>query len=71
MCQTNLKIVCKKFMKKDVWGPLIFVFFVIMTPGLDTVLFYYQINELGFTPTATSAVAAGTQLSSILGIIFY
>jgi len=40
----------KMFLKFSfIYKPIIFIFLVVIAPGVDTAMFYYNTNVLGFT----------------------
>lgn len=51
----------------QVLGPLAFVLLLSATPTADSAMFYYQTNELGFTPQFLGQVQLAAAASSLAG----
>lgn len=65
-------IILKHYLKQGfIIKPVIFIFLVLLTPSIDSVMFSYQATELKFTPTFMSYISIGTSLSNILAIFLY
>jgi predicted MFS family arabinose efflux permease len=56
---------------RPLWGAVGLVFLVMVEPGFNTPLFYYQTNTLKFTPTDVGWLKSIGGLSGVLGAYLY
>jgi len=57
--------------RRDVWAPALFVFLLSATPSAGTAMFYFNTNELGFTPEFLGRVAFLRAFAALAGVALY
>lgn len=57
--------------RRDIWAPAIFMFCWQATPSAGSAMFFFQTNELGFTPEFLGQVELGCALASLGGVALY
>ncbi len=57
--------------QKEIWMPLMFVFFWQCTPTGESSFFYFVTNDLGFKPEFLGQVRLVSSLASLLGILVF
>ena len=67
----NLKIIYKNIKSPSIFKPLIFILLVIIAPGVDNAMFYYNSNFLKFSSDVFANISLVTQIGSIFGQQFY
>ena len=67
----NLKLVLKFLSYPFILKPLIFILVVIVTPGIDSAMFYYNSNVLHFTSTELANIGVLSQIGTIFGQQLY
>lgn len=65
------KTVWRFVKQKFIYWPLLFVFLIVLTPSLDTVMFFYLTGVQKFTPGEMGTISTLCSASNVLGIIFY
>lgn len=68
---TNIKKVWNFVKKPDIYKPIFFIFFFIMTPSASSSMFYFYTNELKFHSNFMGQLKLIHSLASILGIFIY
>lgn len=70
-----LKIKIKKILntlsQKTILYPLLFLMVLNAMPKIGTILFYYEVNELGFQPDFFGMIGSASSIASLLGIVLY
>ena len=69
--KSNWKILWKYVRLPSFYKPLIFIFLVVIAPGITDAMFYFQTDVLGFTYTTFAYINVISALSSIIGIWLY
>lgn len=64
----NIKDVIKN---KSVLYPFLFLIIWNVTPSMGSSLFYFEVNELGFTPEFFGRIGLFSSISSLFGIMIY
>jgi hypothetical protein len=54
-----------------IYKPLLFVLLIVLTPSVDAVMFFYQSEELGFSPGTIATIATLISAANVLGILTY
>lgn len=67
----NLKTIIKYISYPFIMKPLIFILFVIIAPGVDTSMFYYNSNVLHMDSSQIAISSVIGQVGSIAGQQFY
>lgn len=57
--------------KESIFYPLLFLIIWNVTPSAGSSLFYFEVNELGFTPEFFGKLGFASSLSSLAGIVIY
>ena len=57
--------------RRAIWAPTAFVFLWQATPNPGTSMFYFQTNELGFTPEFLGRVALARAVAALAGVFLY
>ena len=55
----------------QMYKPLIFIFLVVVAPGITDAMFYFQIDVLGFTPDTFALIGVLSSVASIVGVWAY
>ena len=61
----------KVLSEKDILYPLLFLIIWNITPSAGSALFYFEVNELHFTPEFLGTLGLASSLSSLVGIVIY
>jgi len=62
----------KEFLKLPfIYRPIIFIFLVVLSPGVDDAMFYYESNILMFTTTQFAYINVLSSLANIIGVWTY
>lgn len=67
----NLKKVWNFVRKPDIYKPILFIFFFIMTPSASSSMFYFYTNELKFHSNFMGQLKLIHSFASMLGIFIY
>lgn len=71
IAKANWKTLLKYIKLPQFYKPLIFIFLVVIAPGITDAMFYFDINVLGFTATTFAWVNLISSIASIVGIWCY
>lgn len=71
LLRLQLKTIWLEVSKKSLLYPIIFLVLWQSTPSSGSALFYFEVNELGFTPEFLSRLGLISSLSSLVGIMIY
>lgn len=63
----NLKLVLKFLSYPFILKPLVFILLVIVCPGIDSAMFYYNTNVLKFDSTQLANIGMLSQIGTIFG----
>ena len=53
------------------YKPMIFIFLVVVAPGVTDAMFYYEANVLKFTPYEFGVIGVVSSCASIVGVWAY
>ena len=53
------------------YKPLIFIFLVVLAPGITDAMFYFQSDVLGFSPDTFALMNVLISIASIVGVWLY
>ena len=53
------------------YKPMLFIFLVVVAPGITDAMFYYESNVLGFTSTDFAVLLVISSCASIVGVCSY
>lgn len=67
----NLVLAFKYLKLPSMYKPMIFIFLVVVAPGVTDAMFYYESNVLMFTPTDFGILGIIACLASIVGVWSY
>lgn len=67
----KMKILRKYFVQGFIIKPAIFIFLVLLTPSIDSVMFSYQVSKLNFGPVFMSYIMVATYVVNILAVFIY
>ena len=57
--------------RRDIWSPTAFLFLWQATPQASQAMFFFQTEELGFTPEFLGRVQLATAIASLCGVVLY
>lgn len=57
--------------RREIWAPALFVFLYQATPSAGTAMFYFNTNELGFTPEFLGRVSLLRAIAALGGVALY
>lgn len=55
----------------QIWGPMLFVFLLMLTPSAQTAFFFYWTNHLHFRPSFLGVLSVVDGVSSLFGLLIY
>jgi Na+/melibiose symporter-like transporter len=67
----NLKVVWGYLKMPLIFKPLVFILLVLISPGVENAMFYYNSNVLKFTSTQLGIVTVIGEIGTIFGQQFY
>lgn len=67
----NWLLAIKYLRLPSMYKPIIFIFMVVVAPGVTDAMFYYEANVLYFTPTNFGLLGVISTTSSIIGVWIY
>lgn len=71
LLKTQLGNIKNTLSKESIFYPLLFLIIWNVTPSAGSSLFYFEVNELGFTPEFFGKLGLASSISSLLGIVIY
>jgi len=67
----KMKILGRYLKEGFIVKPTIFIFLVLLTPSVDSVMFSFQINQLKFSPSFLSIISVATYITNIIAVLIY
>ena len=67
----NCLVVWSYLKQPSMYKPLIFIFLVVVAPGITDAMFYFQTDVLGFDPATFAIINVISSISSIVGVWLY
>jgi predicted MFS family arabinose efflux permease len=57
--------------RKEIWGPMLFVFLLMIAPSSQSAFFFFLTNDLKLEPSFMGTLSLVEGVSSLLGLTFY
>lgn len=71
LLKMKIKKILNTLSQKTILYPLMFLMLLNVMPKIGAVMFYFEVNKLGFQPEFFGMIGVASSISSLIGIVLY